>query len=225
MKERHRPSAETLTSLDKVLKMASESQNPQAVVSAQFAMGYGLLHAGELKSAEGWLLKALENARRIDLRVEEARILAFLSTLYRQLGDVIRTAEYTQLAETKGAAVGSRHFVAHSLANSAWLAYCRGETTLAFENAKKASQEFIDTKVPFAWLALIVLMAIFTDARDYDRAKDAAAAMLDPMQQRLPDDLTAALEGAVESWEQKDIEKTSEFLKQAVELAQRSGYL
>ena len=225
LKERFRPSEETLTIMESELKMAHESQNPEVIVSAQFSLGYGLLHAGDLKSAEGWLLEALENARLIDSRIQEARILAFLSTLYRQMGDVERTVEYTFMAGEKGAAVGSRHFVAHSLANSAWLAYHRGEIELALEKARMAAREFNDTKVPLAWLALFVLLAIYTDAGDIDRAKEAAAAMLDPMQQRLPDDLTALLEGAVKSWEQQDIKKTCEFLNQTIELAKGSGYL
>lgn len=225
LKEKFRPSEETLTIMESELAMAHESQNPEAIVSAQFSLGYGLLHAGDLKSAEGWLLEALENARLIDSRIQEARILAFLSTLYRQMGDMERTVEYTYMAGEKGAAVGSRHFVAHSLANSAWLAYHKGEIDSALENAKKAAKNFIDTKVPFVWPALVILLAIYTDSGDVDQAVAAAKIMLDPMQQRLPDDLTTALGGAVESWEKGDVEKTRDFLKQAVGLAQEMGYL
>ena len=225
IKDRYRPSPKTLALVETGLELARDSHNPNAEISAKFSMGFHLLHAGDLAEAENWLLEALENARRIDQRVQEARILAFLCTLYRRRRDIERTSEYAQLAGEKGSVVGSRHFVAHSLANSAWLAYYRGETDLAIEKARMAAREFNDTKVPFAWLALIVLLAIYTDAGDLDRAKEAAAAMLDPMQQRLPDDLTAVLEGAVESWEQEDIEKTCEFLSQTVELAKESGYL
>jgi tetratricopeptide (TPR) repeat protein len=105
------------------------------------------------------------------------------------------------------------------------LAYHRGETDLALEKAHKAARDFLDTKVPLAWLALLVLLAIYSDAGDFDQAIDAADAMLDPMQQRLPDYLTAALEGAVNSWKRQDIETTRQFLEQAVQLAKERGYL
>jgi tetratricopeptide (TPR) repeat protein len=225
VKNGYRPSSETFAILDKHLELACQSQDPRDVVFAQFSKGYCLLHADEIKSAEEWIQKSLDQTRQLDLRVHEARCLAFLSTVYRRLGEIERTAEYAQLAAQKGTEVGSRHYVAHSLANSAWLAYHRGETDLAVEKARKAVQDFLKTKVPLAWLALIVLLAIYCDTGDFDQAIDAAEAMLDPLQQRLPDKLDTALESAVYSWNQQDDENTRQFLEQAVQLAKERGYL
>ncbi|MGD8751225.1 MAG: AAA family ATPase [Anaerolineales bacterium] len=225
VKNRYRPSTETFVLLDRYLDLVYASRNPRRVTFAQFSQGYCMLHAGDLEGAEELFLKSLNQARQFDIRVHEARCLSFLSTVYRRLGEMDRTAEFSQVAEEKGAEVGSRHYIAHSLANSAWLAYHSGEMDLALEKAEKASQDFVDTKVPFAWLTCIIMLAIYTEAMNYDQAIKAAETMLDPMQQRLPDNLTAALEGAVRSWIDLDIEKCGEFLEEAIQLARERGYL
>ena len=123
VKDRYRPSINTIALAETAVKLARESRDPQHVAFSQFSLGYCLLHAGELESAEQRLLEALKGARSIDHRVHEARCLAFLSTLYRRRGDMALTAQYARESGEAGVAVGNRHYQAHSLANFAWLAY------------------------------------------------------------------------------------------------------
>ena len=49
--------------------------------------------------------------------------------------------------------------------------------------------------------------------------------MLDPIQARLPDPLTQAMEGAVAAWEQRHEAEARECLRQLVALARDMGYL
>ena len=49
--------------------------------------------------------------------------------------------------------------------------------------------------------------------------------LLDPEQQRLPDELTGLLEAAVQSGEANQPETAYSYLEQAIALAQKMGYL
>ena len=49
--------------------------------------------------------------------------------------------------------------------------------------------------------------------------------MLHPEQQRLPPDLTMQLEQAVAAWQQGDHSEAGARLRQAIELAQETGFL
>ncbi len=52
-----------------------------------------------------------------------------------------------------------------------------------------------------------------------------AGMLLDPEQQRLPDELTGLLEAAVQSGEANQPETAYSYLEQAIALAQKMGYL
>jgi DNA-binding SARP family transcriptional activator/tetratricopeptide (TPR) repeat protein len=225
LKERYRPSPETLGLVKDTLALTLTTNNLWVINSFHFLMGYTMFHASDLNSAEKYLHEALTQAKHLSDQVMEARCVAILCSTYRRLGDLERTAEYAQLAGEKGAAVGSHHFVAHSLANFAWLAYHNSEMAIARKKAQKASQDFLRAKIPFSWIALMVLLAVYVDKQELDQAVEAAMAILDPIQQRMPDNLEAALTTAVTAWQAGDEEITRDCLVTAVDLAIHYGYL
>ena len=98
-----------------------------------------------------------------------------------------------------------------------------------FEQAERQALEALsvwgDYQYPFKWLANSVLLAIYLDREQLDKAIESLNAMLDLKQQRLPDDLTAALEQSVQSWEENQVNTTRDALIKAVELAKGRGYL
>jgi hypothetical protein len=49
--------------------------------------------------------------------------------------------------------------------------------------------------------------------------------MLDPAQQRPPEDVEALLEGATQAWDEGQAESAHECLKQTMDLAGEMGYL
>ena len=52
-----------------------------------------------------------------------------------------------------------------------------------------------------------------------------AQAMLEPLQQKLPDPLEAALEAAIQAGENNQPQEARKHLEQAVKLAQETGFL
>ncbi|MDX1417277.1 MAG: hypothetical protein R3293_23925 [Candidatus Promineifilaceae bacterium] len=223
--ERYQPSAETITLTELELDKARESQNPLIMTYAEFYMGFCLFFTNQLAPSEQWLLAALNSAREINLRSMEGRCLAFLSTLYRRQGDLVNTEKYARETEVVGESIGSLHYQAHCLANLAWIAYQKGHRDHVLETAVMACEYFVSSAVPFAWIGYMPLLAITLNLQRLGSAVEAARAMLDPYQQRLPDNLTHALNGAVGSWDRQDEHHTRKSLKQAVDLAKKEGYL
>jgi hypothetical protein len=136
-----------------------------------------------------------------------------------------RTAEYAREAGKAGRAVGSHHYQAHSLANFAWIAYQNGDGAQAIEKSGQASDYFASSSVPFAWIGYLVLLASSLATKQVEQAVEAARAMLESRQQRLPEDLTAALDKAVRSWDKGDMRNVHEYLERSVALAKEGGYL
>ena len=225
LREKFNPSLETVNLVKNNLELAFATQDPWKIVFQKFAVGFALFNAGELDSAEGYLLDSLTQARQLDFPWQEARALAFLSSLYRRMEDVDRTEKYARLAEEKGVTVESMHYRAHGIANLAWLAYRNGERAIALQKAHKATQLLLNSNIPLTWIAVMILLAVHLDAGEFNRAVEAAGTLLEPVQHRLPADLTDALEKAVENWAAQEKEATRKHLEQAVLLAKKWRYL
>ncbi|MDX1663651.1 MAG: AAA family ATPase [Candidatus Promineifilaceae bacterium] len=225
LKDGHRPSAATVALAERQDERARKAQNPRASAKAAFHLGYARLFSDDPAAAEAPLLESLTRAEAVAHRQHEARCLALISTLYRQQGDRERAEAFARRALVAGRAVGSRHYQAHALATLAWLDYCDGKLEPARRRARQAATYFLETRAPFAWLALITLLAIRHREGQADTAIEAAATMLHPHQRRLPEPLTAPLEQAVAHWEAGNREQAGTSLEQAVASAQEIGYL
>jgi tetratricopeptide (TPR) repeat protein len=192
---------------------------------AAFDLGYCFLFADDLVAAEAPLLESLARAEEVAYRQHEARCLAFLSTLYRQRGERGRAEAFARRALQAGRDVGSRHYQAHALATLAWLDFDEGKMETARELAGQAAKNFIETRVPFVSLPLIVLLAIEYGEEQTEAAIEAASTMIHPHQRRLPHPLDDALQQAVAHWQAGNPERARSSLQQAIACAQAIGYL
>ena len=110
--------------------------------------------------------------------------------------------------------------------NLAWLDWRDQQFDQAERQAQKALSVWGDYQYPFKWLATLGFTWPSTlIASSLIKPSSLLYILLDPKQQRLPDDLTAALEQSVLSWEENQVNKTQDALNKAVELAQKWGYL
>jgi hypothetical protein len=75
------------------------------------------------------------------------------------------------------------------------------------------------------WMTLLVLLALDLAAGRVAEGTLRARAMLDPMQQRLPDELAEALAGGVGAWERGSGDEARSRLEAAIEWAKRLSYL
>jgi hypothetical protein len=78
---------------------------------------------------------------------------------------------------------------------------------------------------PVHWICLWPLIAVRLGAGNVSEAVAASRQLLEPSQQRLPDELEPVVEAAVAAWDGDDRELAWAKLAQAVELAERLRYL
>lgn len=225
LRERYRPSEAIIALAERHYDRTRQTQGPRAAAMAAFDLGYCFLFADDLAAAEALLLESLARAEEVAYRQHEARCLAFLSTLYRQRGERAPAEAFARRALQAARDVGSRHYRAHALATLAWLDFDEGKMETAGALARQSAENFVDTGVPFAWLALIVLLAIQYREGQTEEASEAAAAMLHPHQRRLPHPLSGALAQAVADWKAGNVDQTNGSLRQAIAVALEIGYL
>ncbi len=225
LQERYRLSAETVVLAQTALAYAQEAGDVWQIVHHHFELGFNLLWHGDLVNAETALQETLVKAERLGDQWSQTQCLVYLTVLYRLSGEEIQVGVYLpQLAEA-GQTVGSPFYMAASQANTAWLHYRNGQFPSAQEEAQAALSTWDNSPYPFQWLAYWIVLAITLEHETWPDAIDAARAMLDPSQQKLPEDVSAVLEMAVQTWESGDTVTIQQRIKQAVKTAHDYGYL
>jgi eukaryotic-like serine/threonine-protein kinase len=78
---------------------------------------------------------------------------------------------------------------------------------------------------PFCWTALLPLISVALAKQQVSEAVEYARMLLEPHQQRFPDDLTTALETAIQAWDTGQSDAARSHLQQATALAREMSYL
>ena len=110
---------------------------------------------------------------------------------------------------------------------AAWLAWQDGRPDEVLRLA--AEIESLDltnagSGAMYRWIYLFPLLAAHLAAGATAEAVTAARRIIDPSQQWLPDDLTAALAGACESWDEGDPAQAAKRLTEALAIARARAY-
>jgi DNA-binding SARP family transcriptional activator/predicted ATPase len=196
---RYRHTAQGVAYARSALQLAEASGDAQAIHGSRFAVGFMLLWqaepdipaAIELLQAAASGSQAVGNAPLLD------RCLAYLTVAYRRLGrvDVVREMlpRSLRVAESEQNAL----YIGVAHANQAWLAYRDGAPDRAASEARHALSQWRKLVFPFHWLACWPFLAAAVDRKDLATAVAQARAMMTPEQQRLPDEIEAALQAAL----------------------------
>jgi tetratricopeptide (TPR) repeat protein len=227
-RDRFRPSATTAADLRRAQAAAHESTFAAVDVPLiTFQLGFLLLWHDELEAAGERLENALRLAERSGDVALQARCLTYLTLIARRLGRedevgcrVVRLLEVAAVANLP-------EYIAAARANQAWLAWRRGhlDGVQTHGQAALALWAGLSFKYGFEWLALWPLLAAALNRDQLGEAVDAACRLLHPSQQRLPDDLTAALQAASEALGAGQIPQVRDHLESAIGLARSSGQL
>jgi hypothetical protein len=112
-------------------------------------------------------------------------------------------------------------------ASLAWLAWREGLFAEVEERAEEALSLWAKTTgwQPLHWICLWPLIAVRLASGHVLEAVDASRQLLEPSQQRLPDELEPVVEAARAAWDSGSPEVARAKLAQAVELAERLRYL
>jgi tetratricopeptide (TPR) repeat protein len=225
--DRFVPSEETISLSRTALALRQQSGNASSIAHGRFNLAFNLLCRGAIDAAEEQLQRVLEfGARTGDAWLETAS-LAYLTVANRKRGQVVEAKHYAERTLQSARSNKLDWYTAMAQANLAWVAWCDGDASSAQERARTALEIWkrLGAISPWQWTALWPLISLATARDDLPGAIDHASAVLDPEQQRLPQDLAVHLEGAVQGFEAGDKTAARNYLKQAIELAQDLGYL
>jgi len=225
LNERYQLSAETVALAQSALTYAQQAGNIWQIAHHHFELGFTLLWHGDLVGAEAVLKESLQMAGELGDQWSQTQCLVYLTTVCRMRGDAKQMSLYLPRLATVGQTVGSPFYMAAFQANTAWLHYHNGQFSAARKEAEAAASTWQNSPYPFQWLAFWLLLALNLEDAKLPAAITATRAILDPSQQKLPDDINTALEMVVQAAEAGNTETIQADLQHAVELARSYGYL
>jgi hypothetical protein len=224
-RERYLPSAETVGYARAYLAASEEVGEAAQIATARFGLATTLVLHGALEEALEPLRAALQRAERLGEVPLQVRCLTFLTQLHRRRGEREAARHSAERALALAREAGMVDYVAAARSNLAWLAWCARSLSEAEQGIVEALELWrpLPLAYPFQWMALLPLMALRLEVGRGAEALDAVRALLDERQQRLPEELTAALAQALEASREPNGMAAS--LARAIELAGRMGYL
>jgi tetratricopeptide (TPR) repeat protein len=224
-RERYTISAETLAYAEAGLAAAKENDSLSVLARAQCVLGFVLLWQGDLARAENYLQSGQSLCEHIGDVSQQAVTLTYLSVLYRKRGQIDESLRYAQRAMAIATEAQMVVYIAAAKAQLAWVAWRAGNFVESQTQGRAALDLWQKSLVPIQWTALWPLLATSLSSGQVQEAVQYAGALLAPIQQRLPDDLTETLESALLESERGDPESARALLNCAVSQAQETGYL
>jgi tetratricopeptide (TPR) repeat protein len=189
-------------------------------------LGWALWLRGDLCEAAEELNKAVSLAERIGeaLLCNMALSSLALTAVRQHDTQTVRTL----LPRSYAAARAIRHDVQNCRAAEAWLAWQDGRPDEVLRLAAEI-EEWDATRIGWSamyrWIYLFPVLAVHLAADAAAVAVATARRIIDPSQQVLPGDLTAALAAACESWDRGDQARAAWLLTEALDLAIEHAYL
>ena len=223
---RYRIDEEVVANCRAGVAAARESGRENDVAYMVFLLGFCLLWYGDLVEAEENLEASLAMAERTGDVVVRARCLCYLNVTALRRHDVAAVRSLAPQAMEAAVAASYPEYVAAAKATQAWVAWQEGRPEDVVALAGEALELWGTTVVsyPWYWLCLWPLISVRLAASQGAEAVEAARQLLVPPQQRLPDELEAAVQAAIDDWGQGKAQRAMEELGAAVELAWRLRY-
>jgi tetratricopeptide (TPR) repeat protein len=159
-----------------------------------------LLSPKDRPRAIRYLHRYLELSRRHRHPVHQLEAMANLAVWHRLHGDERKVSDYSQkIIRRSEESQQTVWYRANGLGNLSWVAWRSGDLAGAQELALRAMHDLDETPAlsPWEWQVRWTLLALAVGDNDWAEAGDQADAMLDPSQQRLPDDVEELLRGMV----------------------------
>jgi class 3 adenylate cyclase/DNA-binding SARP family transcriptional activator/tetratricopeptide (TPR) repeat protein len=230
LRSRLRVDDEDIASLRASVAFAEQSGDDKDVGYAIDFLGWALWLRGDLPEATEELTKALALAERIgETLLRHVAVLTLsLTALRRHDAPAVRAllpGAFSAAREIANGDIGDG--VAGSLAAAAWLAWQDGRPDEVIRLAAEIEQcdpATLGSSVMYRWVYLFPVLAARLQAGDTEAAVSAARRIIDPSQQLLPDDLTAALVAACASWDEDDPARAASHLAESLARARARAY-
>jgi tetratricopeptide (TPR) repeat protein len=175
---------------------------------------------GDLDEAEERVKEALAVADRVGEPLLHLRCLSVLALCALRRHDAAAVAVLVPEASKAAEATSSSEYLAMAKAFLAWLAWREGRYAEVAPWAEEALALWAKASgwQPLHWICLWPLIAVRLGSGHVGEAVDAGRQLLEPSQQRLPDEIEPVVEAALATWDSGDRELAGAKLAQAVEL-------
>jgi eukaryotic-like serine/threonine-protein kinase len=226
-KERYVVSDQMLADSREALEASRELGYIRAEVDCQFELGFLLLWRKEFEEAEELLQATYELTKISGIMPQRTLSLTYLTVLYRFRGKLDETLEQAHRAQETAEVAHMPDYVAAAKGNQAWVAWRRQEFQTAQQMAEEALKLWQQSPLvyPFQWQALWPLIGVAMRRGEEAAAWAHIKALLEPMQQKLPDRLNDLLESALQAQAKQQDETSYINMEQAMTAAQQLGYL
>jgi class 3 adenylate cyclase len=226
-RDRYVGSEEALSYAEAGVATSRDSDDLGELTHIIFCLGFVHLWSDNLDEAGQHLHEALSLSERIGDVVTQLRCLTYLTLVERKCGHVGAARDYLSRCQKLAAETSMVEYVAMASANAAWVAWREGNLREAEAHAGAALRTWHQMPTPylFDWMALWLLIGVALEKGETARAVERARALLDPKQQRLPDELAALVEESIEAWGRDEAEAAGAHLRQALRLAEETGRL
>jgi DNA-binding SARP family transcriptional activator/tetratricopeptide (TPR) repeat protein len=226
-REKYVGSSESLHYAGLALEAAQETGEERLIGFTSFELGFAHLWAGNPLEAEEFLLAAKVKADKVGDEFIQVLSLAYLGVLYRKMGHVECAREVVDRALELATRGQRSMYVGLARANQAWLAWRQGNYGEAQELGETALGLWKDISVvyPLKWIAYWPLIGSALTKQDVGIAIRHARGLFSPEQQPPPDILTKLLENCFACWDAERPEEARLHMREAVRLAEKTGYL
>jgi predicted ATPase/class 3 adenylate cyclase len=223
----YRVSEEDIANLRRALAAATESGEEIDIGWSAMLLGYFSFLRGDLEVAQEQLESSLAIGERMgDALLRGASLVVLpLTALRRHDAEAVRQVAPPAVAACE--ADGYPEWAAMAKGSLAWLAWQDGrpEEVLALADECEELLGTADGPEMFVnWVRLWPVVATYLTAGQVAEAVDAGRRMLDPSQQRLPDELERMLGSACSAWDEGDSETAAAQLASSLELAHELHY-
>ena len=220
---RYRVEEADLANMRACLAAAAQGDDEKDIGYATFFVGWLLWLHDDLDEAREYLARALVLGERIGeaILLAESLLMLMLTALRRRDTETVRSLASRAAAAAE--ATASSDPLATVQACRAWLAWQDGnrDDVLAWSDRIAAGEATFICR----WVHLWPLIAVHVEAGDLAAAVAGARKLLDPAQQRLPDDLESVAEAACLAWDRDEPEQARQQLGAALDLARDLRYL
>jgi eukaryotic-like serine/threonine-protein kinase len=209
------------------LKWARQTGDDALITYHQLNLGFDLLLAGRVVEAIAEMKQAAELANTLGNIPLQSQYFTYVSVAYRFRGDAPRVREAVEKLIPLVQQANNRTYLGVAEAQQAWLAWEQGDNATAETHGRAALVHWrsLEAVYPMQWLARLPLLAIAlkgVTAAAVVEVQEHARAILAPAQQRLPEDLTTALEATVAT---DNVSLSFAHLFEACRLAQEHNYV
>ena len=219
---------EALRNAQKQVEIARASGNRRLIGRAVSIVGFVHLLRDELDAAKQCFLDGLKDVEAVGDVETQSINLNYMTLIGRKRSDTTLVREWASKTLLLARKANILYYQSTALGSLAWVELQENNEEQAGSYLREALaiQKKAPSSVPW-FMVLGPALAVEIRAKNWDTATEYVKTLLQPAQQRLPDEIQSTLEQAVACWEAGDQESTGAMLVKSIELMKEKqlGYV